>query len=357
MNRRRLLKTGLAAALLPVARGEARATVYVADMHFHLFSFGRSPTPTVALAQEMAAGKATLAAWSLVGDVPWLARSPRGFVQKGTPGRGEAVKWFEAEIARIKTYLAAQSLKIVRTPADLDLALKGDPHIVLSVEGATFADGDLSQIKAAYDAGVRHIQLVHYIRNAIGDFQTERPEHNGLTDFGRNVIRECNRLGMLIDLAHCTPAAVEAALAVSTAPMVWSHGSVTRGKPAHWSAPAWQARQLPLEAARAIAAKGGVVGLWALPRDVGRTVGAYADRLSELADWLGEDHAAVGTDRNGIANPAVASFADLQRILDHWQRRGMPEPRIAKLAIGNYARVLRQALAPTSRSLQAGPLR
>ena len=140
---------------------------------------------------------------------------------------------------------------------------------------------------------------------------------------------------------------MEAALAVSTVPMVWSHGSVTRGKPAPWSAPAWQARQLPLEAARAIAAKGGVVGLWALPRDVGRTVAAYADRLSELADWLGEDHAAFGTDRNGIANPAVASFADLQRVLDHWQRRGMSEPRIAKLAIENYARVLKHALAPT----------
>ena len=187
MNRRRFLKAGLAASLLP-ARGEARAPVHVADMHFHLFFSGRNPAPSVALAQEMAAGKATLAAWSLVGDVPWLGRSPRGFVQKGTPGRGEAVGWFKAEIGRIKSYLAAQRLKIVRTPADVDLALKGDPHIVLSVEGATFADGDLSQIEAAYDAGVRHIQLVHYIRNAIGDFQTERPKHKGLTDFGRSVI-------------------------------------------------------------------------------------------------------------------------------------------------------------------------
>jgi membrane dipeptidase len=281
-----------------------------------------------------------------VGDVPWLGRSPRGFVQKGTPGRGEAVKWFQSEIGRIKAYLAAQGLAIVRTPADVDLALEGHPHIVLSIEGATFADGDLPQIEAAYAAGVRHVQLVHYIRNDIGDFQTERPRHDGLTDFGRSVVRECNRLGILVDLAHCTPKAVEAALAVSTAPVVWSHGSVTRGSAAPWSAPAWQARQLPLSAARAIAAKGGVVGLWALSRDVGRTVDAYADRLSELADWLGEDHAAFGTDRNGVASPAVASFADLQRVLDRWERRGMPEPRLRKLAIGNYARVLKQALAP-----------
>jgi membrane dipeptidase len=346
MHRRTFLISGLAAALLPAGRGNARAPVYVADMHFHLFFSGRNPVASVALAQEMAAGKATLAAWSLVGDQSWLGRSSRGFVQKGTPGGGEAVRWFEAEIGRIKAYLAAQSLKIVRAPADVDLALKGEPHIVLSVEGATFADDDLSQIKAAHEAGVRHIQLVHYIRNTIGDFQTERPQHNGLTDFGRSVIRECNRLGILVDLAHCTAATVEAALAVSTAPMVWSHGSVTRGPSAPWSAPGWQARRLPLQSARAIAAKGGVVGLWAVSVDVGRTVAAYADRLAELADWLSEDHAAFGTDRNGIANPAIGGFADLQRVVDHWVRRGMPEARMRKLAIENYARVLKQALAP-----------
>ena len=129
----------------------------------------------------MAGGKATLVAWSLVGDAPWMRLSPRGFVQKGAPRRREAVTWFDAELERIKRYIAGQNLKIARTPADIDLALKGDPHIVLSVEGATFVDDDLGQLKVAYDAGIRHIQLVHYIRNAIGDFQTERPEHNGLT--------------------------------------------------------------------------------------------------------------------------------------------------------------------------------
>jgi membrane dipeptidase len=346
MDRRRLLKAGLALSMLPAGRGEARSTVYVADMHFHLFFFGRNPAPSVALAREMTAAQVTLAAWSLVGDAPWLRLSLRGFVQKGTPGRGEAVSWLKAEIGRIKSYLTAQGLKLVRTPADVDLALAGEPHIVLSVEGASFADGDLAQIAAAYDAGVRHIQLVHYIRNTIGDFQTERPEHGGLTAFGRSVIAECNRLGILVDLAHTTPAAVQAALTVSTAPMVWSHGAVTRGRAPPWSAPAVQARLLPLETARAIAAKGGVVGLWALSRQVGGSVAAYADRLSELADWLGEDHAAFGTDRNGIAGSAIASFADQQRVVEHWVRRGVPEARITKLAIANYARVLKRALTP-----------
>ena len=346
MNRRRFLTTGAAALVPAPALAQARPSVLVGDMHFHLFFFGSRPATSRALAQEMAAGKAALVAWSLVGDVPWLTLGRRGFAQKGTPAPGEAVAWFQEELGRIKRYIAAQGLKIVATSADVDLALKGDPHIVLSVEGATFVDGDIAQLKAAHDAGVRQIQLVHYIRNSIGDFQTERPEHGGLTAFGRSVVQECDRLGILVDLAHCTPEAVRDALAVGKRPMVWSHSSVARGGTSpRWTMPVLQARQLPLASARAIAGKGGVVGLWAVRSDVGQTVGAYADRLTEVADLLGDDHAAFGTDMNGIANPVIASFADLQRVVDHWHRRGLSDERIRKLAIGNYARVLKQALA------------
>ncbi len=352
MNRRRFLTTGLAASLLPalpLAGGAlGRVPMPVADMHFHLFFFGRRSAATRALAQEMAAGRTTLAAWSLVGDVPWLRFGPRGLTQKGAPRHGAAVEWFNAELARVKNYIAAQGLKIVATAADVDLALNGDPHIVLSVEGATFLDDGLDQLQAAHAAGVRQVQLVHYIRNPIADFQTEKPEHGGVTELGRRVIAECNRLGILVDLAHCTPEAVSQALAVSTAPMLWSHSAIAReGSLPRWSMSATLARQLPLASARAIAAKGGVVGLWGLRSGAIRTVEAYADRLSEMADQLGEDHAAFGTDMNAIANPVIASFADLQRVLDRWERRGMSEARMRKLAIGNYARALKQAMAAT----------
>jgi membrane dipeptidase len=348
MDRRQFLisgASGLAAPALVISPASARTRTFVADMHFHLLFFGARPASSRSLAREMAAGNVTLGAWSLVGDVPWLGRSRRGFVQKGTPRSSEAVAWFQDELGRIKRYLAGQSLKIVRTAADVDLALRGEPHVVLSVEGATFADDDLGQLKAAHDAGIRHIQLVHYVRNAIGDFQTERPQHGGLTDFGRSVVRECNRLGILVDLAHCSDAAVAGALAESKAPMVWSHSSVARSRTPHWSMPAWQARQLGVGTARAIARQGGVVGLWAVRSDVGQSIGAYADRLAEMADLLGEDNAAFGTDLNGLVNPVIASFADLQRVIDHWDRRDIGERRIRKLAIENYARVLKQAFA------------
>ncbi len=156
---------------------------------------------------------------------------------------------------------------------------------------------------------------------------------------------ECNRLGILVDLAHCTSAAVGQALAASKVPVVWSHSSVTRTRRPDWSMPVWQARQLSLDDAKAIAERGGVVGLWPLRADVGRTPQAYAERLAEMAEWLGEDHAGFGTDMNAIANPAIASYADLQAVIRHWQERQMSETRIRKLAIGNYARVLREALS------------
>jgi membrane dipeptidase len=346
MDRRQLLKAGLAWPLAFASGAQAKEPIYIADMHFHIFfPPGPNSDSLKPLARRMADGKATLVAWSLVGDLLWMQPTPRGLKQKSVPKAGETLAWFQRELARIKAYLAEQNLKIVRTPADVELALKGEPHVVLSVEGASFLDDDLAQVQVAYELGIRHIQLVHYINNAIGDFQTEAPRHNGLSDFGKKVVEECNRLGILIDLAHCSDAAVSQALAISKAPVVWSHSSVTRDAKPNWSMPAWRARQLSLEGAKAIAAKGGVVGLWALRTDVGSSLEGYANRLAEMADWLGEDHVAFGTDMNGLVGPAIGNYADLRRVVDYWERRGMSEGRVRKLAMENYARVLRQALA------------
>jgi len=345
MDRRQLLKAGFAWPFAVAGRAFAKDPIFIGDMHFHLLFIGPNPAASNPLARNLAGGRATLVAWSLVGDLPWMGITPRGFKQKSVPKPGETVTWFQAELARVKAHIAEQNLKIVKGPDDVDLALKGDPHVVLSVEGASFLDDDPSQLQAAYDAGIRHIQLVHYIRNTIGDFQTEKPQHGGLSDQGKKVVQECNRLGILVDLAHSTPDAVTQALAVSKVPMVWSHSSVTRTRKPQWMMSVTQARQLSLEGAKAIAAKGGVVGLWALRSDVGHTPEAYADRLSEMADWLGEDHAAFGTDMNGLLGPVLTSYADLRRVVDYWEQRRMSESRIRKLAIENYGRVLKQAMA------------
>ena len=153
----------------------------------------------------MAGGKATLVAWSLVGDLPVDAADGARLQAEGRAAR-RARRWrgSSSELARIKAHIAEQNLKIVRTPADVDLALKGDPHVVLSVEGASFLDDGLAQLQAAYDQGIRHIQLVHYIRTRSATSRPSSPSTTGCPTFGKKVVQECNRLGILVDLAHCT---------------------------------------------------------------------------------------------------------------------------------------------------------
>jgi membrane dipeptidase len=346
MNRRQLVAGALALPLAHAGRGLAGAPIFIGDMHAHFFFDVRGVLRKGPVAPILAGGPATLVAWSLVGDLLWMGLGHRRYVQTAVPKPGETLGFFQRELARIKKHIAEQNLKIALTASDVDRAVKGEPHIVLAVEGASFIEDDPGRLKAAYELGIRHLQLVHYIKNPIADFQTEPPEHNGLTDVGRAVVAECNRLGILIDLAHCTGAAVRQTLAISTAPVVWSHSSVTARRVPNPTMVGWQARQLTLEDAKAIARSGGVVGLWALRQDVGATIEAYADRLSELADWLGEDYAAFGTDMNGLASHAViSSYADVRRVIDHWEKQRMSESRIRKLAIENYARALRQAFA------------
>ena len=348
IDRRTFLQGALAASCAlthPASAGDT-PPVFIGDMHSHLFFFGMGRSPEKSpLGPQMAAGNATLVAWSLVGDVPWLRITGKGIKQKGAPKPGEAVAWFETDLARIKDHLAAQKLKLALNADDVDRALAGDPHVVLTVEGATFVDDDISPLAHAYEQGIRSIQLVHYIDNPLGDFQTEAPQHDGLTDLGRRVIAECNRLGMLVDLAHCTDAAVRQAVEASTQPVIWSHSSVTRTRQPNWKMPVWQARQLGLDTAKLIAGKGGVVGVWPMRSDVGATPETYAARVWELGEWLGVDHVAFGTDMNSISRPAVGSYADLQRVVRLWQRLGYPRDSIEKLAIGNFARVLKQAMS------------
>lgn len=87
--------------------------------------------------------------------------------------------------------------------------------------------------------------------------------------------------------------------------------------------------------------------MWALALDIGRSTEAYARRVAELVELIGEDHVGFGTDINGLGPNAIfQSYADLRRVVEHLKAAGLGEARIAKIAIGNYARVLAAALQP-----------
>lgn len=300
------------------------------------------------MAKTLANGQATLVAWKIVGDGAWFAQTPP-HKQTGDPKPGQALARLRQHVGWVKAHLAEEGLKLALTAQDVDIALKGEPRIVLSVEGAAFIENDPARVKIAYDLGVRHMQLVHYIRNPLADFQTEPQVHGGLTDLGKDVIAECNRLGILVDLAHMAPAGVAAAIAASKTPVIWSHGSVTNGPEPNWKMITWKARQLPLATAREIAKAGGVVGLWALRADVGYDPSSYGSRLLEMAKWLGDAHVAFGTDINGLGSHATLNnFVDVRRVIESWQARKVPEHRIRLIASENYGRVLKQAMLARS---------
>jgi membrane dipeptidase len=345
LTRRQTIGAGLSLPFASPSQAEtpASAPIAIADMHFHSF-FGGSRYHARPIAETLASAGATLVAWALVGDLKWF--EARGtYPQTGVPTPAEARGWFKREAARVKAHVAEQGLELALTAGDVDRAMAGRPHIVLAVEGATFITRP-DDVKLALDAGVRHLQLVHFIASPLGDFQTRPATHDGLTGLGREVIAECNRLGILVDLAHASPATAQAALSASKAPVVWSHSSVTRGGRPHPGQIVWRARQLALEDAKAIAAAGGVVGLWMLDLDVGKGPEAYARRLVEAAEWLGDEHVAFGTDFNGLgAHAGLTSFAELREVVAIWQRLGVPERRVRRIAGENYARVLKRAMS------------
>ena len=360
ISRRRLI-TAAALSLTPAAAMRAAAQtgqgpglhtgqrpgqhppVWLSDMHFHSFP-GTSIYHSRPVARTLADGGATLVAWSIPGDSPWF-NTREGYRQTGEPRPGAALAFFRRQLEHVKAHMAEQGLQPCLVPEDVDRALAGEPRIVLAVEGATFVESPVD-VQLAYDLGIRHLQLVHFIRNPLGDFQTSPPSQGGLSDLGKAVVDACNRLGILVDLAHMTPATVAGALGASRVPVVWSHSSVTAGPAPHPGLVTWRARQLALDVARSIAAAGGVVGLWVLKTDVGRTTEAYARRLLQAADWLGDAHVAFGTDINGLGQDyALSTYAELRQVVEHWRRQGVAEPRIRRIASENYARVLRAALA------------
>src|SRR5262245_52616650 len=98
----------------------------------------------------------------------------------------------------------------------------------MTSEGADFLEGALTRLDDAYHRhGLRQLQLTHYRVNELGDIQTEAPVHDGLTVFGADVIRACNRLGIVVDLAHAPLALVKRAVEVAARPVILSHTSLT----------------------------------------------------------------------------------------------------------------------------------
>jgi membrane dipeptidase len=361
LTRRALLRAALPVlALGPLAARGADSRVPIADMHSHFGIITRPNLPSADFAAALRAQRVALIAWSLPSDLRWVRAVETGIEQSREPAPGELSAFFRERLGRMAAYVGRSGLRPVLAGADVDACLAGDSGVVLASEGADFLEGRVDDLGAYYAQGLRHVQLVHYIRNPIGDFQTVPPVHNGLSDAGKRLVEACNEQGLLVDLAHCSAPAVEQALEIAKKPVVWSHSWVDRTEGRWQDGVGYLQRRLSRAQAQKIADRGGVVGLWGLglakpgpsrtPGQGNWTVGrgdsnGYARELANLVDWLGADHVGLGTDIEGVGTSwSVNNYSHVRSVVEALQDMKLPASAIEQVAFGNYARVLKAAL-------------
>ena len=281
---------------------------------------------------DMKAGGLSAAAFAAVADFQTLGRTGEGLAAVRDFDPGEAWASYQRQIANLQALAGRGLVFPVKTPADVPAArAAGKVGAILSVEGGDFLEGKPERVAQAYADGVRTITLVHYRNNELGDIITGQPVHGRLSDAGIAVVKAMNQAGMLIDVAHASPATAIGAISASTAPVIASHVHI-HGKTTH-------PRFIALDLARAVAEKGGgVLGAW--PAGIGITdLNGFVDRTFELIDAVGINHVCLGTDMDANYKPVFDTYANLPHYVAGLLKRGLHEAEVAKLVGGNFLRV------------------
>jgi membrane dipeptidase len=311
------------------------------DVHTHGGTTGitsKAP-PSADLANGMRAGSLAVACLADVPDGPILGRNAAGVLGAlRTPEPGLLYKYHLERLAWMDEMVASHGLRRALSAADLEAShAAGQPAIIGDVEGLDFLEGKLERLEEAHQRGVRHLQLVHYTPNDIGDFQTGIVTHHGLTAFGAEVIRACHRLGVVCDVAHATEDMVKQAVKVATKPLLLSHTALS-GSQAMGPTPL-TGRQISPDHARAIAETGGAVGIWHFFPSIDK----YVDGLKEMVEVVGLDHVCVGTDQQ-VAPGSVQDYTQWVQLVAAMLRGGFTPDQAGKIAGGNYMRIFRAAV-------------
>lgn len=271
---------------------------------------------------------------------------------------GEAYERFMTSLDEMDEILEQNSMKRALSYADLAKARKkGQPIVVQSVEGGHFLEGKIERLEAAYKRGLRHLGLLHDNQSAypIGDIYTNPEKFGGLTDFGKEVVKSSNELGLLVDLTHCSDKAITDAMEISNKPLVISHTGLntqlgTNEKFAKMMMP----RLISKEMAKTFASSGGVVGVWT---HLAETPAEYVANISAMVDVVGVDHVCIGTDTK-MAVPENANSRFGKKTNDVWSdskgflytvvesmiNAGFADEEISKIIGGNYCRILKEAV-------------
>jgi membrane dipeptidase len=252
---------------------------------------------------------------------------------------------------------------------------------LLGLEGGSMIGSSLSILRNAYARGIRYMTLTHWLTTRWADAATDPAQHGGLTAFGREVVREMNRLGMLVDLSHVAPSTMAAALDVTEAPVVFSHS----GARAVCDHP----RNVPDDILRRVTGNGGVVMAVFLSGFVSKAVSDHieagheeagedraalrawlaehpgpvamlaqvADHIDHIREVAGIDHVGIGSDFDG-GEPLPDGLQDVSAfpgLIAELLRRGYSDEDVRKVAGGNVLRVMRGAEALAARLRQERP--
>ena len=283
---------------------------------------------------DMIAGHVTAALFNCVSDAVLLQQSPTGGLVAGREFEpGEAWADYQRQVATLKALVAHGDALPGRDGREIGKALAAHrTACVFAVEGGDFIEDRLDRIHAAHADGVRSVTIVHYHPNQIGDPQTEAPRFPGLTPLGRDIVRELNKAGVIVDLAHASLGVTRDAVEIATRPMMISHTNLKRPDVDH-------PRLISVEHARLVTAHGGIVG--SVPSGIGqKTVAEWIASILRLVDAVGIDHVAIGTDMDANFMPVFASYADWPLIPAALLAGGMREADVAKVMGGNFLRVL-----------------
>jgi membrane dipeptidase len=225
---------------------------------------------------------------------------------------------------------------------------RGKIAMVLGCEGGEFIDDDIGILRVYYRLGLRSFGLVWNDRNLIADGMYHERDDRGLTDFGKEVIRELDRLRIILDLAHIAPKSFWGAVDVAKGPVIVSHGATV----AHKSLRNSTDQQL-----KAVAESGGTFGVFAVNKGDTRDLRAYVDHIMHAIKVAGIEHVSLGPDfydylmddlkaDDNVMPPMVGleDHSKLQAVPRELRRRGLSEDEISLVAKRNFLRVMKKVV-------------
>jgi membrane dipeptidase len=229
-------------------------------------------------------------------------------------------------------------LRLVRTADEVEACrAEGMIGALLGIEGAHALEGNLDKLEAFAKRGVRYLGLLHFSANEAGfpAYGSGRRDDEGLTSWGHALVERCEAAGVLVDLAHINRRGFLEACSRAKRPPLVSHTGVL-GAFNHW-------RNIDDEQLRAVADKGGCVGVIFCPKYVGGDgLEPVVKHLCHIIDVVGEDGPALGSDWDGFIVPTspLSNPGGLPKLTDALLAKGVPERVIGKILRGNVMRVL-----------------